>query len=714
MDLFNDDFFETNKQKENKKVIPGQRGDTIDRVNLMTDFGDTVSTSAENNPFGSFTNPFLQKSDKEENDSAKQNNKKSNPEKFSSFFGEGVEEKEIFLGEGVGGKESTNKRSKVTDSGDITSNNNTTTNNSMDVPKSSQKREEKRIINAKKDKKIEKKVSSVTNEKITEKEDSIEIDKKQNSPHVDLKEDRKIETTVSSPTGKKAVDGSVDGKSLVNKEESKLNGKKGATTSQLNISMRTRTGNLDKFVDLLLKNREQILSPGAQLKKEKFEKDFERKEHNKGYKSSDHNQINFTVVEDMCDSTIDVIEGICEKTSNMTKKSVVGLFSSFQNKMLRKRFKRNDNIIQYEDFMFYEMNQELMLFKYVGINTEIVIPSYVEGLPVCYLDKDFLKFNSLKSITRGLSVDQIQNTSLDRIKDSFMNIKSIQLPDTLKIIPAKVFNGCRRIEELIIPESVEIIQPGAFLGCKPERIIFLGPAPDQLKDCNLSKVSVYCKKEYFETYFELLRNYDDYIASERIKFDYLKLRDKILSDKNTPFLDRLYRASDVRNITSVETEAERVVRVQREREQDRNSLEQKIKLLEDDLNLIKYDYSILTDNDKEYAKQCKKLESQIVYKKSVLKGKLSQFEMVKRHHDSVSNLKFIDNDKKNEASMDLNNIKDSCNKLKKDIEVLQSEYKQLKQQMDDNIYDILDRKDRIMEISRELLILKSKLKVVIK
>lgn len=92
--------------------------------------------------------------------------------------------------------------------------------------------------------------------------------------------------------------------------------------------------------------------------------------------------------------------------------------------MLKKKFKRNDNIIQFGDFMFYEMGDELMLYKYVGINTEIKIPSYVEGMPVSYLEKNFLRFNAIKSLGRGLSIERIQDVSVESIKDNLLNIKA--------------------------------------------------------------------------------------------------------------------------------------------------------------------------------------------------------------------------------------------------------------------------------------------------
>ena len=261
-------------------------------------------------------------------------------------------------------------------------------------------------------------------------------------------------------------------------------------TSFADVSMKTRSSKVGDYIDKI-KAKLATETPGEKLNKTKDENGDEVTIEDKIYNS----------LETGCNVALDLMEGAGENLAFRLKRDITSLFSSFQNKMLKKKFKRNDNIIQFGDFMFYEMGDELMLYKYVGINTEIKIPSYVEGMPVSYLEKNFLRFNAIKSLGRGLSIERIQDVSVESIKDNLLNIKSVQLPSTLKILPSKVFAGCKRIDELIIPASVKIVQPNAFVGCRPTRIIFLGEAPKQLQDSNLAKVRIYCKKEYFDSFF---------------------------------------------------------------------------------------------------------------------------------------------------------------------------------------------------------------------
>ena len=305
-------------------------------------------------------------------------------------------------------------------------------------------------------------------------------------------------------------------------------------TSFADVSMKTRSSKVGDYIDKI-KAKLATETPGEKLNKTKDENGDEVTIEDKIYNS----------LETGCNVALDLMEGAGENLAFRLKRDITSLFSSFQNKMLKKKFKRNDNIIQFGDFMFYEMGDELMLYKYIGISTEIKIPSYVEGMPVSYLDKNFLRFNAIKSLGRGLSIERIQDVSVESIKDNLLNIKSVQLPSTLKILPSRVFAGCKRIDELIIPASVKIVQPNAFVGCRPTRIIFLGEAPKQLQDSNLAKVRIYCKKEYFASFFKLMRNYDDYLTDKNVKREYLDLRKKKLGSEDTAIWERMIRATDI-------------------------------------------------------------------------------------------------------------------------------------------------------------------------
>lgn len=388
--------------------------------------------------------------------------------------------------------------------------------------------------------KTEENMEVITEDSAHSKENSVSIFKDDNQPIIkkasqDLGNEFSSTLAEEKSPAEDLKAAAPDTKNKNNTEEKTSSVKK---RSQ-DISMRTRASSIGNYID---KIKEKMPAPnvGEKLNQAKIDAGDEVSAEDKLYSS----------LENGCNITLDLLEGAGEHLAFRLKRGATSLFSSFQNKMLKKKFKRTDNIIQYGDFIFYEMNEELMLYRYVGIDTEIKIPSYVEGLPVCYLEKSFLRFNSIKSVGRGLSVDRIQDMSIENIKDNFLNIKSIQLPNTLKILPSKVFSGCSRIDELIIPESVTLIQPNAFVGCRPARIIFLGKAPRQLQETNLAKVKIFCKEEYFDSFFSLMRNYDDYIPNKKIKEKFFSLRKKVLNSEKTSIWNKIQRATDLREETA--------------------------------------------------------------------------------------------------------------------------------------------------------------------
>lgn len=423
---------------------------------------------------------------------------------------------------------------------------------------------------------------------------------------------------------------------------------------QADISMKTRTSKISKLIDFINKNK-KVEGPGKQLKNEQSDNLF-----------TDDSP--FSTIEDACDFFTDCTEWACESIAFWGKRQCTCLFSSFQNKMMKKKFKRNDNIIRYGDFMFYEMNDELMLFKYVGVDTQIIIPSYVEGYPVKYLEKGFLRFNRIKSVGRGFSTENIQQTSMDSIIDNFFNIKSIQLPDTLAILPSNVFKGCKRIDEIIIPESVEIIQPNAFKGCRPTRLIFLGEAPKQLENCDLSKVKIYCNHEYFDSFYKLIDNYGAYISSENVKKDYLKLKDS---------MTKIHRTSDVRNYEEIDS-------------YDSNEISNAIKVANSD-------YNMLLEQHKELMQKLNTLIAEIKNKKRVLNDRVNQYNLIKNHFDSLNTVNSQNVDLERSRT-DLEQVKNTCTLLKTELDDLEIKYNKLKRIIKNNEQEMVNKKDLIIKL----------------
>ncbi|MEE1219149.1 MAG: leucine-rich repeat protein [Ruminococcus sp.] len=87
------------------------------------------------------------------------------------------------------------------------------------------------------------------------------------------------------------------------------------------------------------------------------------------------------------------------------------------------------------------------IYGYTGTDTEIVIPSEINGIPVT-----------------AISCEDVFSTS----------VTSIQLPDTLEFLDAYAFRGCRSLKSIVIPDSVTTIREYAFAGCSSAESLIIG------------------------------------------------------------------------------------------------------------------------------------------------------------------------------------------------------------------------------------------------
>ncbi len=93
-----------------------------------------------------------------------------------------------------------------------------------------------------------------------------------------------------------------------------------------------------------------------------------------------------------------------------------------------------------EDFEydFYENGTKAYIKKYIGTDTNVVVPSEINGKPVTALD--MFTFTS--------------------------SVVSVILPDSTEIIPWYAFAGCKNLKTLYIGNSIKTIGEEAFTNCK--------------------------------------------------------------------------------------------------------------------------------------------------------------------------------------------------------------------------------------------------------
>lgn len=168
-----------------------------------------------------------------------------------------------------------------------------------------------------------------------------------------------------------------------------------------------------------------------------------------------------------------------------------------------KKFEKG-KLIQSGNFKFLLQDRMLMAYKYSGMDMNLRIPAYVGNVPVVYLHPDFLSngfFDDYRGrgIKNAFTSTDVQSLDLEQVSKIGEGLKSIVLPNTLKVIPRHVFVGCNNVKELVLPESIAYVDKDAFEYSKIETLYFNGPAPKTFWGSHLPK-NVYVRAKYKDTF----------------------------------------------------------------------------------------------------------------------------------------------------------------------------------------------------------------------
>ena len=119
-----------------------------------------------------------------------------------------------------------------------------------------------------------------------------------------------------------------------------------------------------------------------------------------------------------------------------------------------------------ENGFAYNDNEKTQLVKYIGNDSEIVIPDSVTSIG----NNAFSNCIGLTSITIPDSVTNIGNSAFS----GCTGLTSITIPDSVTNIGNSAFSGCTGLTSITIPESVTNIGSSAFSGCGA--IVYSGTA----------------------------------------------------------------------------------------------------------------------------------------------------------------------------------------------------------------------------------------------
>lgn len=113
-------------------------------------------------------------------------------------------------------------------------------------------------------------------------------------------------------------------------------------------------------------------------------------------------------------------------------------------------------------FLYDAQTESYYVYDYVGQETEIVVPSEFNDVPVAKIGERAFKGNSkIKSVTLPDSINEIGDYAFSGCRI----LESIDLGDGVWNIGEYAFARCEDLKEIIIPNTLRALPPLAFSNC---------------------------------------------------------------------------------------------------------------------------------------------------------------------------------------------------------------------------------------------------------
>ena len=128
----------------------------------------------------------------------------------------------------------------------------------------------------------------------------------------------------------------------------------------------------------------------------------------------------------------------------------LGIESIFATKASAVSLRYGDKL--YGDFVYCYTNDsknEIIIKKYMGNEKKVVVPDFIEGLPVIELYAYSFSINSNNLYSNPDCV----------------YIESVILPDSVRTIESYAFEDCKNLQYIYLPKDLEVLGEGAFKNC---------------------------------------------------------------------------------------------------------------------------------------------------------------------------------------------------------------------------------------------------------
>lgn len=153
-----------------------------------------------------------------------------------------------------------------------------------------------------------------------------------------------------------------------------------------------------------------------------------------------------------------------------------------------------DFVYKYVDEASAIKNSEIKIIKYMGNDKNIVVPDYIEGLPVTQLAPYCFSYY----------------TNNHHSNPECFYIESVQLPDSIEYIGINAFEDCRYLHTINIPKNLWRLEENVFKSCKSLKELdfshgITGICPDALNGTAITDLVVTSKKAGLDFFSYALR-----------------------------------------------------------------------------------------------------------------------------------------------------------------------------------------------------------------
>ncbi|MBE5809724.1 MAG: hypothetical protein E7318_02190 [Clostridiales bacterium] len=131
-----------------------------------------------------------------------------------------------------------------------------------------------------------------------------------------------------------------------------------------------------------------------------------------------------------------------------------------------------------DDFAYRQENGGITIVEYLGNAADVVVPEYINGLPVISLGSNaFCRNTAIKTVKLPNTLTTIEPGYFDVIFYSDMRgaflgctgLTSISIPGSVKTVSQYTFMGCTALAEVTLMEGVEKLELESFAGCSSLR-----------------------------------------------------------------------------------------------------------------------------------------------------------------------------------------------------------------------------------------------------